>query len=230
MCAQFMMKLDAEGLAAQVRSDFDLDVSVPYELEGPKRAGGRGVGTAVVKTVVFPHRQAWVLVARPELALRAMNFSLIPSWSKTRRPRFATHNARLETARSKPTWRASFQRSRCAIPMHQFIEPIHEGPWSPNWVGFSGKSPGLLWAAGLHAEWVDRESGEIVESFAILTSEPHPFVREVGHDRQPVFLQTQAVSAWITSRSPEPVEEWLTANGPDLEWRAEKVRPLSPQN
>ena len=44
-----------------------------------------------------PQMLALVIVkSGNELMFKLMNFSLIPSWSRERRPKFATHNARLD--------------------------------------------------------------------------------------------------------------------------------------
>jgi putative SOS response-associated peptidase YedK len=53
---------------------------------------------------IMPHKLAPVIVVEgTQKKLKLTNFSLIPSWSKERRVKFATHNARLETIAEMPT-------------------------------------------------------------------------------------------------------------------------------
>lgn len=53
-------------------------------------------------------------------------------------------------------------------------------------------------AAGIYDEWINKETGEIIPSFAIVTSDPPPFISEVGHDRCPVFLPKDMQLEWVS--------------------------------
>lgn len=140
-----------------------------------------------------PHTLAPVVTAGQ---VRLMKYSLLPAWSKEPKVKFATHNARLETVLEKPTWRKPFAQNHCIVPMSSFIEPIYEGELAGNMVAFS--SDNLLCAAGIYDTWVNRASGEVVESFAVITSEPCEFVRKAGHDRQPIFLNKSDALEWTS--------------------------------
>jgi putative SOS response-associated peptidase YedK len=72
--------------------------SFPLSLSGTERF-------EAIDERFLPHKPAPVIKAVDnKFSLEWMNFSLIPSWSKERRPKFATHNARLESLGEKPTW------------------------------------------------------------------------------------------------------------------------------
>lgn len=145
---------------------------------------------------IIPHSLAPVVTKEH---LRRMNFSLIPSWSKERKPKFATHNARIESIDEKATWKKPFLTQHCLIPMHTFVEPIYEGDLAGNMVRFS--SIDILIAAGVFDMWMDPATGEIIESFAIITSEPCEFVASKGHDRQPIFLSQENARGWLKLNS-----------------------------
>lgn len=50
------------------------------------------------KARILPHSEAPVILSRDEkYILDLFNFSLIPVWSKECKPKFATHNTRIET-------------------------------------------------------------------------------------------------------------------------------------
>ena len=167
---------------------------------------------------VFPHTQAPVLIQENnQKIIKLMNYSLIPAWSKTAKPRFVTYNARLdrplnngtnqtnlEMIYDAPAWRTPFRQQRCLVPISGFIESCRTGRHAGNMVNFSAKNRScdseqatLLLAAGIWDQWVDPVTSEIIQSFAIITDNPVQFIQEVGHDRQPVFLNQQNAAIWL---------------------------------
>ena len=174
MCAQFLIKAHLKDLA-------DLfGIQIEQALSWSER--------------ILPHQSAPVL---SPAGLSLMNFSLIPSWSDSPRPKFATHNARLETISEKATWKKPFMTRHCVVPLSSFIEPIYSGALAGHMVCFNSQQ--LLLAAGIYDEWVNKSTGEIVTSFAIITTEPSPFVAQIGHDRQPLFIKPQRYTDWLHS-------------------------------
>lgn len=171
--------------------------------------------------------------------LKTLRFGLIPSWSKEPKVKFATHNARLTTFDEragreipifeKPTWRGAFRSRHCVVPVSRFIEPIYTGERAGHMVAFLPEEAEFLWAAGIWEKWFSAQTGEVIESFAILTDAPLPFVEKTGHDRSPVFLRESDVEKWLSSEGAEPralLQEISTLRStPKL--RAEVDRPLS---
>lgn len=166
---------------------------------------------------IAPNLPGLVIVpAKEGRELRAMNFSLIPSWSKEPKVKFATYNARLESTDTKgdvtyifqkPTWKGAFERRHCLVPIDKFIEPAYHGKLAGNMVAFSPTNNEPMTAAGIWETWVNHSTGEIIESFTILTDDPIPFVENSsGHDRSPIFLR------------PDAFEEWLNGKKSGLEW------------
>lgn len=208
MCAQFLLKAKARELENL------FGIKMP---EGAHDFDER----------ILPYRQSPVIT---HSGVRMMNFSLIPSWSKERKPKFATHNARLETIAEKPTWKKPFETKHCLIPLTTFIEPIYENEFAGHMVGFHTKDSALLAAAGVYDEWLDKETGEIVESFAIITDEPPPFIAKIGHDRCPVFLPPPSFQKWL---EPKPQKgpalvEFLKHEKYTPQLTADKDRPMRP--
>jgi putative SOS response-associated peptidase YedK len=146
----------------------------------------------------LPHQLApCVRMNNDKFYLEKMNFSLIPNWSKERRPKFATHNARIETLSSKPTWKRPLLKNHALVPISEFIEPIYEGEYGGNMIGFSHATDKIIWAAGLWDEWVDPGTGEIIPSFSIITHDPSEYVRTIGHDREPLFIANRHFDQWL---------------------------------
>jgi len=179
--------------------------------------------------LIVPHTKAPTIVQNGDiLILKEMNFSLIPRWSKDRKPKFATHNARIETVADKPTWRDAFRKRHCLVPLTHFIEPIYEGEYAGNMVAFHLPNSDLLYAAGIWEEWTDKSTGEVIESFAIITGNPPKFVESIGHDRCPVFLDLKLGKKWL-SESEENADsgiKLLTSQSETLELDVEKFRPM----
>lgn len=148
----------------------------------------------------LPHRKAPVIVRGKDKELKffPMNFSLIPSWSKDPKVKFATHNARIETVTEKPTWRKPFYSQHCLIPMTGFYESVYEGPLAGNIIEFSKSDQKLLFAAGVWDHWIDPQKKiPNIISFAILTTTPTDFIQHYGHDRSPLFLDFEHGKKWL---------------------------------
>lgn len=181
--------------------------------------------------LIVPQRNAPILRRGSDgVAVSAMRFALLPSWSKESKVKFATHNARLETIEEKPTWRTVFVKRHCLVPMTDFIEPIYDGEYAGNMVSFSEKAGALIFAAGVWDEWVNKETGEVIQSFSIITHEPPPFVAGIGHDRCPVFLGQEAAQEWLSNEGAPggELKDFLLGSRhiPDLQ--VEIHRPLKP--
>lgn len=124
-----------------------------------------------------------------------MQWQLIPHWSKTKKLKYPTINARCEGIADKPTWRQPFKRSRCIIVNNGFIE------WKRK---KDSKQPYLIYLkdkkvagfAGIFDTWLDKESGETIESCAIITTEANELVAPI-HDRMPVYLHEEEYDEWL---------------------------------
>jgi putative SOS response-associated peptidase YedK len=113
------------------------------------------------------------------LQLLSAEFGLLPYWSKTRKIKYSTFNARSETAATSSAFRGAWSRGqRCIIPADWIVEPdwrtrVHV----PTRIGRAdGKPMGI---AGLWDRWVDVQSGEVVMSFSMLTinADSHSLMR-----------------------------------------------------
>ncbi|MEA3417813.1 MAG: SOS response-associated peptidase [Campylobacterota bacterium] len=121
------------------------------------------------------------------------HFGLIPHWMKEKKT--VAINARSETLSQKPSFRDPFKRKRCLIPVNGFYEWKKEGNTKvPYW--FYPSDGDYFALAGLWDQWVDKESGEIITSSAIITTEPNKIMKPI-HDRMPVILKPDAWKLWL---------------------------------
>jgi putative SOS response-associated peptidase YedK len=207
MCAQFDLKILANILSLKY------GIAVPEDFAFDHR--------------VTPHSMAPVITKK---GLQLMKFSLLPSWSKEPKVKFATHNARLETIDEKATWRGPFKKNHCLVPISRFVETIYVREFAGNMVSFSEFKHELLTAAGIFDSWVNKETGEVIDSFSIITSDPPNFIRDIGHDRCPLFLKESAFSQWLEAeeKDPKKIKEFLFDNRKPIEFVVEKDRPMKP--
>jgi putative SOS response-associated peptidase YedK len=215
MCAQFLIKTRASELK---------------RLLGIQLPEGWDPDTQVDERIV-PYKLAPVVISDGKNnVMKLMNFSLIPAWSKEPKAKFATHNARLDTIIEKPTWKRPFIGQRALVPITSFIEPIYENEFAGNMVDFSDKERPLLFAAAIYDEWHNKQTGEVIESFAIITDDPPKYVAEIGHDRCPVFVTEDIFKEWLEpiKKDPQVLVDMLNENRPNLKLQAKIDRPLKP--
>jgi len=116
-------------------------------------------------------------------------WGLVPQWEKTFSTKYPTHNARLETAREKPSFRSAWRHSRtCLIPTGGFYEWRKEGSIKQPY--FIHKPDDLLVFAGLWENWNARVS------FTILTTESKGAIADLHH-RMPVMLSADDAEQWL---------------------------------
>lgn len=176
------------GLNTKYQRLKDLGISLAYD-EGE------------INERFLPYTKVPVVVPTSQgLKLTAMNFSLVPAWSKEPKVKFATHNARIETVIEKPAWREPFQSKHCLLPMTNFFESAYQGPHAGYIISFSSD---LMFAAGLFDVWTNPQTKEQLFSCTILTTEPSAFILENGHDRTPIFLNFEDGKQWLKLRAPE---------------------------
>lgn len=135
-------------------------------------------------------------------------FGLLPFWSKERKIKYSTFNARSETVETASSFKAPWSRSqRCIIPAEHVVEPDwRTGKSIPTAISRAdGKPMGL---AGLWDKWVDKATGEIVHSFTMLTinADSHGLMRNFhrpgDEKRMVVILPDESHEDWLSAPSP----------------------------
>jgi putative SOS response-associated peptidase YedK len=127
-------------------------------------------------------------------ALRLARWWLIPAfWQKPLKALPTAFNARAEEIDKKSLWQAAFRSSRCLVP-------------ATGWREFTGgrghKQPyhfqlerHLFAFAGLWSTWTSPQ-GEVIDSFAIITTEPSSAAARI-HDRMPLVLSDSEHARWL---------------------------------
>jgi putative SOS response-associated peptidase YedK len=136
------------------------------------------------------------------------NWGLIPSWSKDDEIKKFTLNARIETIDDKPSFKNSINK-RCLVIANGFYE------WQ--WLDSKGKNKNkfeigigndeLFAFAGLYSEWTDTITGEIKNTYTIVTTEANPLMAEIHNikKRMPIILKPEDETKWLEH---QPIQEF----------------------
>lgn len=163
----------------------------------------RGPGERVAKSLnIAPTSIVRVFTADEQGPLASlMQWWLIPSWSKDRKSRYSTFNARSEDAASKPAFRGPMRHSRCVLPVSGFYEwkTLSDGSKQQHSIRRADGQPMFL--AGLWDHWED--ASETLESCTILTTEPNDQMAQI-HNRMPCVLEPEDLLAWMDPDEQDP--------------------------
>ncbi len=150
-------------------------------------------------------------------------WGLIPHWVKDSDQQKQiwnrTLNARGETIFEKPAFRLAAKSNRCLIFVDGFYEHHHHnGSTYPHYIHRRDGEPLVL--AGLYSDWADPETGEVLTSFSIVTTEGNPMMARIHNNpklagpRMPLILPDDLADQWL-----QPCED-----GPDRQALEELIR------
>jgi putative SOS response-associated peptidase YedK len=131
--------------------------------------------------------------AARELVL--LRWGLVPFWAKDPSIGNRMINARAETVAEKPSFRAAFRKRRCLILADGFYEwHTQDGRKLPYFISAASGKPFAF--AGLWESWSSKDTGEILETATIITTEANEFMSRLHH-RMPVVFEAGAADAWM---------------------------------
>ncbi|TND07585.1 MAG: protein of unknown function DUF159 [Bacteroidetes bacterium] len=154
----------------------------------------------------FAHPRLPVLTSEDPAKIRRMTWGLIPHWAenhaKAAELKNQTLNAKSETIFEKPSFRYPILRRRCLVPVTGFYEwQSVNGKKFPYFIYSKNKKPFVL--AGIYDNWVDTDTGEILQGFSILTTEANPMMARIHNSKQrmPLILPHEKQKAWISANA-----------------------------
>ena len=239
MCAQFILKTRANQLALQLGMKIsELAEDLTWNL---RVAGYMKIEQTPI--ILFEDGQARIQEAC---------FSLCPTWSKTFPSPWSTYNARMERPKLKknakntmkqqidpftdeleyiyqvPTWRESFTEGwTCLVPLTAAVESSYFGSHAGNVVRFSTKNEQIFFCTGLWSPWVDKATGELRYTFALITDDPYPYFYQCGHDRSVIVLDPKQYETWLSAdMTPKQRFNFLRNHRIDQDWSVTIDRPM----
>ena len=176
---------------------------------------------------VYPRSQGpFIRAARdssePMRELVIGQWGLVPWFAKTAKLAYSTNNARYEEIQQKASFKSSWQYGkRCIIPAISFDEPCWE-TGKNIWWQFR-RADGEPWGlAGLWNTWTDKSTGEVLESFTMLTlnADAHPLMSRM-HKPDPKLAPELQDKRSVVAIESDDVDLWLNGT---LEQAAGLVR------
>jgi putative SOS response-associated peptidase YedK len=182
------------------------------DMERYWHVGGRNPWRGVE---VFPRRPGPFIrraVDSTELARELVvgQWGLVPWFAKTAKLTYSTNNARFEELTSKASYKHPWQHGkRCIIPALAFDEPCWETGCNV-WHRFT-RPDGAPWGlAGIWNTWTDKATGEVVESYSMLTlnADAHPLMSRMHKPDPKLGPQDQDKRSVIPIELAD-VDQWL---------------------
>lgn len=178
------------------------------------RQFGVAVRTDYHPADVFPRSRGWFVRQAPGEADRELvqgQWGLIPVFADTPRLPYSTNNARSEELEAKASFRQPWARGqRCIIPVATFWEPCWESGKNV-WWKFERADGEAFGLAGLWNTWVDKSTGELFESYTMLTlnADHHPLMSRM-HKPDPKLPPDAQDKRTVVVLEPETWGDWLT--------------------
>ena len=165
--------------------------------------------------VLFPRGQGPFIrqAGDEERELVVGQWALIPWFAKAAQLKYSMNNARAEELAEKASYREPWAKSqRCIIPARSFDEPCWETGKNQWWTFRPAESE--LWGlAGLWNTWTNNATGELVESYTMLTlnADEHPLMRRM-HKPKPKLPPDKQDKRSVIPLAPATWEQWLTGS------------------
>ena len=170
---------------------------------------------AVYHASAFQHPLWPILTNRQPHTLEFYQWGLIPHWCKNNEDAEKisnmTANCMGETAFQKPSFRQAIGKNRCLVPVTGFFEWHTIGKKKYPFYIYKNDNE-IFSLAGIYDNWVNKESGEIFNTFSILTTTANSLLAKIHNSkkRMPVILPLETENDWIDpSLSKEQVLEFL---------------------
>lgn len=206
MCGRYVLKRkDLEALMAQ------LGVKDPREF--------------VSRYNIAPSTAVPAIRTRPDGAREAaaLQWGLVPRWSRDASGGARLANARADGVATKPSFREAFRHRRCIVAASGFYEWQTLGKLKFPWY-FSMRDESPIALAGLWEQWRGPD-GVTLETCSLITTTPNAVVSPL-HDRMPVILTGEGRDRWLDPQVKEPAQlEPLLVPAPGEWMQAEPVSP-----
>ncbi|MBI4756810.1 MAG: SOS response-associated peptidase family protein [Betaproteobacteria bacterium] len=145
-------------------------------------------------------------------------WGLIPWFAKAAKLTWSTNNARVEEIANKASFKQSWLHGkRCIIPAWSFDEPCWETGRNVWW--HFRRADGTPWGlAGLWNAWTDPASGEIIQSYTMLTvnADSHPLFSRM-HKPDPKLPPDRQDKRGVIPIELTDVDAWLHGSTEDVQ-------------
>jgi putative SOS response-associated peptidase YedK len=186
MCYTIEINLTREQLEKRFKAN--LDKYLPYRKQ--QRASA------------FNLPECPVICSDEPEKIKLFTWGLIPFWVKNSRSaaeiRMKTFNARAETIAEKASYKHLIKTKKCLVLTNGFYEWHTEGKLKqPYYINVKNTEAFAL--AGIYDSWTNRETGEIEDTFSVITTRANPLMEKIHNlkKRMPVILDEETERVWI---------------------------------
>ena len=148
----------------------------------------------------FSHPFLPVITNKEPDKIQFFEWGLLPKWAKDKKFQANTLNARLETLSEKPSFR-NVLGNRCLVPAEGFLEWQWQDPKGKEKVKYLLEISGspIFAFAGLWSEWVNENTGKIIPTYTIITTEANELMAKIHNTkkRMPVILHPDFEKNWL---------------------------------
>ncbi len=134
--------------------------------------------------------------------IKLFTWGLIPFWSKdinfASEIRMKTFNARAETITEKASYKHAIKTKRCLVLTNGFYEwQTRNKLKQPYYINVKGTEAFAL--AGIYDSWTNKDTGEIVNTFSVITTRANLLMEEIHNvkKRMPVILDEESEKIWL---------------------------------
>jgi putative SOS response-associated peptidase YedK len=140
--------------------------------------------------------------------IQFFQWGIIPSWVKDKDTadnlRNSTLNAKAETIFEKASFKHSIRKKRCLILCSGFFEwQKIKGKKYPYYISL--KDDEVFVFGGIWSSWTNKETGEIINTYSVITTEANEFVGNIHNTkkRMPLILEPEDALKWIDKNRTE---------------------------
>lgn len=145
-----------------------------------------------------------------DFTIENAHWELIAPWVKTKkeaeagREKFNTLNATSERLLESKLFKPAALNYRCLVPSTGFFEWRHFKPIGakkdiayPYFISVINQP--LFYMAGIYQPWTDKESGETMDTFSIITTKANDLMEQIHNKkkRMPTILNEAKASEWL---------------------------------
>ena len=179
MCGRFTRNFDIQKAAERLRATPTGD---------PLRfAPGYNIAPTTIQPILRQERDTL------QRELVPMRWGLVGFGSKGIDPKRSTFNARAEGLERSTLWNRPLHKQRCIVPMNGYYEWRKSDKQA---FRFAVPATDLFGVAGLWDAWKNPDSGEWLQSFTVITTDPNTVAASV-HDRMPAILEPKNYDEWL---------------------------------
>jgi putative SOS response-associated peptidase YedK len=208
MCYDIQAKLDSMLKRAMRENNDEHVQEILRKIE-------RFTGKPMFHLSGFDHPEILIYTDKEPTIPTIAKWGLVPNWVKdeeaSRKIVAGTLNARGESIFDKPSFAESAKNQRCIICIDGFFEHQHyKGKKFPYFIANKNGKP--LTLGGLWNEWQHPVTGDLLNSFSIVTTKANSLMTEIHNNpkllepRMPLILTEEGQSQWLAPATGE--DEW----------------------